>query len=46
MTDDERELEYLTQERLGILCGSNDPTPEQIELATNEARETLERMKE
>jgi len=33
----ETEHAYRIQERLGILCGSNEPTPEQLTLATREA---------
>ena len=39
MTIDERDEEwnYRYQERLGILCGAADPTPEQDALARGEA---------
>lgn len=33
----QREWEYLVTERLGILCGADTPTPEQIALARSEA---------
>lgn len=33
------EATYRFHERLGILCGSSEPTPEQLRLATLEARE-------
>ena len=40
------EFEYRKQERLGILCGEATPTPEQIKLATDEARADIQRLKE
>lgn len=41
MTQDEinQEMRYRREERLGILCGADTPTPEQIALADKEARE-------
>lgn len=33
------EREYRTQERLGLLCGSATPTPEQMAIAVREADE-------
>jgi NOL1/NOP2/fmu family ribosome biogenesis protein len=39
------ERRYRIQERLGILCGSREPTIEQIEIAEQEAEEWLERMR-
>ena len=40
MTPTERHQEFLyrVQERLGLLCGKDQPTPEQIALAEAEAR--------
>jgi hypothetical protein len=35
----ERERKYRITERLGVLCGIEDPTPEQIAMATAEADE-------
>lgn len=37
------EHEYRFQERLGILCGSATPTPEQIAIARSEADAWLAR---
>jgi hypothetical protein len=37
----EAEHRYRVQERLGILCGSAEPTPEQLAIATMEADEWL-----
>jgi hypothetical protein len=39
MTEDELKSEwrYRYEERLGILCGSDKPTPEQIKMASDEA---------
>lgn len=39
MSDTEiaEEREYRYHERLGILCADAEPTPEQIEIATQEA---------
>jgi hypothetical protein len=39
MSDDEldAEMRYRTEERLAILCGSNEPTPEQKKIARVEA---------
>lgn len=34
---------YRIQERLGILCGSGEPTIEQIEIAEQEAEEWVRR---
>ena len=31
------ERDYLIAERLGILCGSNEPTAAQLKIATDEA---------
>jgi excinuclease UvrABC nuclease subunit len=41
MTEQEIQTEkkYRYAERLGILCGTNDPTPEQIEEAMKDADE-------
>ena len=39
------EFEYLRQERLGILCGDAEPTPEQNKIATEEAREAVKKLK-
>lgn len=36
------EYEHRINERLGILCGSSEPTPEQREIARREADEWLE----
>ena len=33
------EVRYRYQERLGLLCGDLDPTPEQISIARAEAEE-------
>jgi len=33
------EAAYRYHERLGILCGTDDPTPEQLRIALLEARE-------
>lgn len=41
----ELEFAYRVQERLGILCGTDDPTVEQLELATREADEACEKLK-
>jgi hypothetical protein len=43
MTDEELkiEMDYRIQERLGILCGAAEPTPEQLKLATAEADQWL-----
>ena len=35
------EWHYRYTERLGILCGSSEPTPEQIEIAKREADEAV-----
>ena len=35
------EWQYRLDERLGILCGSNTPTPEQMKIATDEADQWL-----
>lgn len=32
---------YRYNERLGILCGSSEPTPEQIEMAKKQAEEDV-----
>lgn len=39
MTTDElqEEVQYRIEERLGILCGADDPTPEQLKIANDEA---------
>lgn len=39
------EFEYRKQERLGILCGESTPTPEQIKIATDEARAVVQKLK-
>jgi hypothetical protein len=41
MTPEELAVErsYRVQERLGIMCGSGEPTMEQIEIAEREAEE-------
>ena len=41
-----QEFEYRKQERLGILCGEDQPTTEQIKIATDEARATVQKLKE
>jgi hypothetical protein len=43
MNDEElaKERDYRYQERLGILCGADKPTPEQEQLAAKEADETV-----
>lgn len=48
MNDAELEAEriHLIETRLGILCGTDDPTPEQLDLARKEANEAVERLKE
>jgi hypothetical protein len=35
----QEELDYRFQERLGILCGANDPTMEQWEIGMREVEE-------
>lgn len=39
MTTDElqEEVQYRIEERLGILCGAETPTPDQLKLANDEA---------
>lgn len=39
------EWQYRRDERLGILCGDQTPTPEQIRLAEKEANEICEKLK-
>ena len=39
----EREWHYLVEERLGILCGTGQPTPEQVAMAEAEATAWVER---
>lgn len=39
------EWSYLYVERLGILCGKDEPTEEQRRIAAKEADEQIERMK-
>lgn len=43
MTKDEigKEWQYRYQERLGILCEDQDPTPEQRKIARDEATEAI-----
>lgn len=42
MTPDQvTEWRYRYNERLGILCSDNRPTPEQVEIAQKEAQEWL-----
>ena len=42
MTTEEREeYRYRIEERLGILCGKNDPTDEQMAIAIAESEEWL-----
>lgn len=44
MTESEltNEHEYLVTERLGIMCGEASPTPEQLEIALEEADAAIE----
>lgn len=44
--DYKQEWNYLFQETLGIMCGVNDPTPEQIEQAMKYATEQVEKLKQ
>lgn len=48
MTPQELELErqYLIDERLGIMCGNNEPTVEQIRLAVEYAQQEIEKMQQ
>jgi hypothetical protein len=47
MTDKELELErqYLIDERLGMICGSNPPSKQDERLATEAADREIERLK-
>jgi hypothetical protein len=38
---DLNEWNYLVTERLGIMCGADEPTPEQLQLAQDEADDAL-----
>lgn len=38
---EQREWWYRKEERLGILCGSDEPTAEQVEIAQGEANRWL-----
>ena len=40
------EHDYRVNERLGILCGSDSPTPQQLDMSTRDADETLETLKQ
>lgn len=40
-TEEQTEWNYLYEERLGILCGSLSPTPEQKKIASDEAYDHL-----
>jgi len=46
MTPDEIETEfaYRLQERLGVLCGDQNPTKEQFEIALKEAVEAVTKL--
>ena len=39
------EFEYRRQERLAMLCGDAQPTPEQNKIATDEARAIVNKLK-
>lgn len=41
-TDLQSEHRYRYEERLGMLCGGDKPTPEQERIATTEANEAVE----
>lgn len=47
ITEEELDIEhaYRVSERLGILCGAGEPTPEQLEIAEREADEAIERLR-
>lgn len=42
MTDDSAELEYRYIERLAILCGNAEPTPEQRRMARQDVERWLQ----
>lgn len=44
-TDETREWKYRYDERLGILCGANKPTAEQIRMAREEADRAIEELR-
>ena len=48
LTDSELSQEWLYryEERLGILCGTADPTPEQIKIAEDEADDCVRLLKD
>lgn len=39
------EWNYRVQERLGILCGTDEPTPEQREMAEKDANNAIRELK-
>ena len=41
-----REWKYRYMERIAILCGSGEPTVEQIQLAAKEADEAVEKLRQ
>ena len=47
MTEEELQKEYWyrVEERLGVLCGTDPPTPEQWKLAQDEAQETINQLR-
>lgn len=42
--DQQTEWNYLYHERIAILCGTNEPTPEQDRIARDEADAAIKRM--
>lgn len=40
----EVEKRYRYEERIGMLCGSDEPTPEQRQIADREAREVISKL--
>lgn len=40
------EWQYRYDERIGILCGTNQPTPQQVDLAKREADEAIRKLNE
>lgn len=40
------EFEYQKQECLGIMCGEDAPTPEQLRIATETARNVVNKIKQ
>lgn len=43
--DEQKEWDYIKTERLGFLCGTEKPSPEQVEIAEDEANEHIKQLR-